>query len=476
MVLCVLCLLLCLGFGDAFVSLPMRRKHLHRPTASSSTTLRSATTDGSDDVYEAPWFGETRLERLPALSYTLVYIGTPPKIFRLQVDTGSADLVIPGAQCVTCADDNIFFFNESRSGHVPPLCHGHGCAFAVQYGDGTKVKGLLIRDRMAFDFDGRPALSSMVFMDLMLAAYPIGVFSAMGINGILGLGFDSITSNHMPAPLTSIIQQQDLEDMFAMYVGAEVGGDDGVLTIGGIDRSRFEGRLQYTPILQRSYYCVGPTALRIGSQHVVRDPQDFGMAFVDSGTTFTLLPEQTFHAIRTMMQRDYCHLPLVCPSKDKPGITMFNNYCLVGKELPKGFPVFHWYFRDDVVVDVPPEAYFRKIPYEENTRFMFCFGIGPIKTDPPYTILGDTFMTAAYVVFDRQQMRIGFGTPTHSPVAGHSLPPKAPPQWPTFTLVASIILTVVACAICWLGQVQAPGEPNRLHSPGAAPQSQYGAA
>eukprot|EP00669_Euglena_mutabilis_P001207 TRINITY_DN11508_c0_g1_i1.p1 TRINITY_DN11508_c0_g1~~TRINITY_DN11508_c0_g1_i1.p1 ORF type:complete len:509 (-),score=108.55 TRINITY_DN11508_c0_g1_i1:61-1386(-) len=402
---------------------------------------------------QAPWYGETRLERVPALSYTSVHIGTPSQVFKVQVDTGSADLVIPGSNCRTCADDHRFLINQSCTARVPQSCWVQGrlgpCPFSIQYGDGTRVKGLLLRERLAFDVNGSQALGSMVYMDLMLQAEPAGVFSSMGINGILGLGFDTITSNHMPSPLTFIMEQQGLDDLFAMYVGCEVGGSDGVLTIGGYDHRHFKGPLQYTPIVQKSYYCVEATGLSIGRDVVVQDSDAFGIAFVDSGTTFTLLPEAAFASIRTYLQTNFCHLPLVCDAKDKPGMTMFDNYCLVGLSLPDGYPTFRWDFRGGVQVHVPPEAYFRKIPYEEGGAFMYCFGLGPMKSDPPSTILGDTFMVAAYVVFDRRNMRIGFGKPTRSTFRG-TVPPPRPPGWPVSgpTILAFLLLSVCTVGLC----------------------------
>jgi len=40
--------------------------------------------------------------------------------------------------------------------------------------------------------------------------------------------------------------------------------------------------------------------------------------------------------------------PQVCDAKDKPGMTMFDNYCLVGLSLPDGYPTFRWDFRGGV--------------------------------------------------------------------------------------------------------------------------------
>ena len=102
---------------------------------------------------------------------------------------------------------------------------------------------------------------------------------------------------------------------------------------------------------------------------------------------------------------------------------------------------------------MPPAAYFRSIPYGETSesRFAYCFGIGPVTTDPPYTILGDTFMTAAYVIFDRQMMRVGFAEPSQFPSDGSSLPPPitGAPWFSTGNTLLYLLLVIVSAGLWW---------------------------
>ena len=81
--------------------------------------------------------------------------------------------------------------------------------------------------------------------------------------------------------------------------------------------------------------------------------KDFGTAFVDSGTTFTLLPAPAYKKIQAFLQKHYCHLPLVCPKKGKAHSTMFDGYCMVSRTLPQGYPSMRWSVSTLAVVPVP---------------------------------------------------------------------------------------------------------------------------
>ena len=64
-----------------------------------------------------------------------------------------------------------------------------------------------MEDVLAMDWgDSKPAKGSRVVFDLVMQSQPMGAFSIMGIDGVFGMGFDTITSNHMKSPLTSMIE------------------------------------------------------------------------------------------------------------------------------------------------------------------------------------------------------------------------------------------------------------------------------
>ena len=56
-----------------------------------------------------------------------------------------------------------------------------------------------------------------------------------------------------------------------MYVGSAPGSKDGVLTVGGVDPRLYRGHVQYTPIMERSYYCIAAEGLQIGNRSVISE-------------------------------------------------------------------------------------------------------------------------------------------------------------------------------------------------------------
>ena len=72
-------------------------------------------------------------------------------------------------------------------------------------------------------------------------AYSLGHF-----DGILGLGFDSISIDGTPTPFKNLIDQKQVEKgMFAFFLGDEA---DGELTIGGYDEAHMQGDLTWVPL------------------------------------------------------------------------------------------------------------------------------------------------------------------------------------------------------------------------------------
>ncbi|CAN1262268.1 Aspartic proteinase 36, partial [Linum perenne] len=102
-----------------------------------------------------------------SLYYTKIGLGTPPKDFFVQVDTGSDTLWVNCANCdkcpkksdlgvcssstassVSCADEFcIETFNHMIDGCTKEL----PCQYSITYGDGSETAGFYIRDNVQLD-------------------------------------------------------------------------------------------------------------------------------------------------------------------------------------------------------------------------------------------------------------------------------------------------------------------------------------
>ena len=62
-------------------------------------------------------------------------------------------------------------------------------------------------------------------------------------DGILGLGYDTISVNKIPPPFYNMIEQKLLDEpVFSFYLG-ESGKTDSVVTFGGVDKSKYSGKV-----------------------------------------------------------------------------------------------------------------------------------------------------------------------------------------------------------------------------------------
>ena len=130
-------------------------------------------------------------------------------------------------------------------------------------------------------------------------------------------------------------------------------------------------------------YCVAALSLDLGGATIVKSLTEFGVTLIDSGTTQSLLPPGIMRKIQAHFQAHYCHLPLVC---GPPGKTLFDDHCIEGDELPRGFPTFTWRFDNGVNVVVTPEVLSRAAPAPHLFRAkarVECSMVTPPPHKPP---------------------------------------------------------------------------------------------
>ncbi len=120
-------------------------------------------------------------------------LGTPPQPFKLQIDTGSADLLVYSVGCTGCGGQTTFDPSKSNSDRRvlcnDPIydcaqsgCNGKYCDFDDQYGDGSHVSGNVVTD--VFTIGG---LQANISFGSILNSSPS--FEPTGVDGIWGLAW-----------------------------------------------------------------------------------------------------------------------------------------------------------------------------------------------------------------------------------------------------------------------------------------------
>jgi hypothetical protein len=285
------------------------------------------------------------------------------------------------------------------------------------------------------------------------------------IDGLIGLGYTP--KGGFPTVVDSWITQNNLPDVFAIQLGPR----GGAFSLGGYNPNYFEGEINWTPIVGSTHwYQVPLKSLSVqGSKIKFSKAEKSAKTIVDSGTTHNLLPPATFDKLA---QRITTHVlkatPTIPNSITAPWESSFFNSAICHTDISlQWLPTLHLEFERKLsaaeaaagvtstfLLPIAPKDYL----YQLGTRdgkpcYSFGFGKGADKL----IILGDTFMTSYYSIFDRQHERIGFAyskkasnvIPTNEPVTIEYIPEfsagktLAAPFQALLALAATVILVLL---------------------------------
>jgi len=309
--------------------------------------------------------------------------------FKVIFDTGSSNVWVPGKACPfrTCFLHHRY--DKSRSS----TWEEDGRKYEVQYGSGP-VEGIFSKDVVTV---GTVDVKHQPFAEVSKVSFgPLNIaFAAGKFDGLLGLGFKSISQYNIPTPFEAMIDQKLIDEpVFAFYLQSD-SFKTGELVFGGIDRSHFTGHLVDVPLTSETYWQVSLDSMKFGDVEVSK-----ANAIIDSGTSLLAGPKEQVEALAkqvgalSILGKEYmvnCSLKSSMPTLS---VTLGGNLFTLSP--------------DDYVLDVAGQC-------------LFAFtGIDVPPPRGPLWIMGDIFMRKYYCIFDygKQRMRIAPSTQTRSQTSG----------------------------------------------------------
>ncbi|CAI4217528.1 unnamed protein product [Parascedosporium putredinis] len=182
---------------------------------------------------------------LNAQYFSEITIGSPPQTFK-------------------CGSIACYLHNKYDSGESSTY-KANGTEFEIHYGSGS-LSGFVSQDTMTI---GDLKIKNQDFAE---ATKEPGLAFAFGrFDGILGLGYDTISVNRMP--------------VFAFYLANEEGESEAIF--GGIDKSHIDGDITYIPLRRKAYWEVDLDSIAYGDE--VAELEDTGV-ILDTGTSLNILP------------------------------------------------------------------------------------------------------------------------------------------------------------------------------------------
>jgi len=309
--------------------------------------------------------------------YASVYLGTPPQEFDVIYDTGSSNLWVPEKDCVHCG----YRFINKKNKYDKDLSSSFvedGSDFSIHYGSGA-VSGIFQLETVTLAEDivvNNQKFASIHDAGGMGIAYVLSKF-----DGILGLGFDSISVSGAKTVFHNAIEQGVVDSpVFAFYLGDNC---DGELTFGGYDSDKFEGdELTWVNLSEATYWRINLDGAKVGSFST--GPTD---AIVDSGTSLITGPSIDVKAIAASIGA-------------KAGIT---GQYTIDCDKVENLPDMTWTIDGkDYTVPGP------KLVIQTAGMCLFAMMAMDMPKPGPAWILGDVFMREYYTVFDYENEKIGF--------------------------------------------------------------------
>ena len=215
---------------------------------------------------------------LNAQYFSEISLGTPPQTFKVVLDTGSSNLWVPSTDC-----NSIACYLHSKYDHSASSTYKkNGSSFEIRYGSG-ELSGYVSQDTFQI---GDLKVKNQVFAE---ATSEPGLAFAFGrFDGILGLGYDTISVNKIVPPFYNMLDQDLLDEpVFAFYLGDTNAGEESEATFGGINKDHYTGELVKIPLRRKAYWEVDLDSITFGDE--TAEMEDTGV-ILDTGTSLIALP------------------------------------------------------------------------------------------------------------------------------------------------------------------------------------------
>ncbi|GLI71025.1 hypothetical protein VaNZ11_016142 [Volvox africanus] len=218
---------------------------------------------------------------MDAQYYGEVSLGTPEQYFQVIFDTGSANLWVPSSKCslfnIACRLHRRY--NAARS----KTYTANGTKFSIQYGTGS-LDGYISQDTLGW---GGLRISDQGFAEAINE--PGLTFVAAKFDGILGMGFPTISVEGVVPPFTRLVDMGVLDaPLFSFWLNrnpkAAAGGE---LVLGGVDPAHYKGEHTWVDVTQLGYWQFELEGINLGAQRLCTRGC---AAIADSGTSLIAGP------------------------------------------------------------------------------------------------------------------------------------------------------------------------------------------
>ena len=224
-------------------------------------------------------FNILRNDTYISIDFSEIAIGTPPQTFKVVLDTGSSNLWVPSSECGSIACYLHTKYDSSASSSYKK----NGSEFEIRYGSGS-LSGFISQDTVQI---GDIKIKKQDFAE---ATQEPGLAFAFGrFDGIMGLGYDTISVNKIVPPFYNMINQGLIDEPIVSFFLSDTNneGDESEAMFGGINKAHYKGSMTKIPLRRKAYWEVDLDAITFGDATAELDNTGI---ILDTGTSLIALP------------------------------------------------------------------------------------------------------------------------------------------------------------------------------------------
>jgi hypothetical protein len=220
-----------------------------------------------------------------------IQMGANKTPFKMLIDSGSADTWVPSGKCSTCGSGQ-----QRLSTAVSSTLKTTKKSWSITYGTGN-AKGVLATDNVQI---AGLTLKNYTFA---LATHESDDFSSSPFDGLMGLAQQKLANSGGPTPIDAMYNSKLVKAPVMGYklgdatAPSSQGQQDGEVTFGGVDSSKYTGSLVEIPnVSSLGFYEIPIQGVSVNGK-TIKSLSTSRTSILDTGTSLMVAPQADAEAV-----------------------------------------------------------------------------------------------------------------------------------------------------------------------------------